>query len=82
MKDRTMMIEPTAMQADQCAVVQQEFVELINRLADEGFDWRVVMAGLSAATAAAVQTHCGAATVPVWFAQQVALTMHLNKNLG
>ncbi|CAN5202475.1 hypothetical protein BH10PSE13_BH10PSE13_00080 [soil metagenome] len=74
-----MIEEPTAEQADQCTLVQQEVVELINRLADEGFDRRVLMAGVSSATAAAVLAFFGAKAVPIWFAQQSALTMHLAK---
>ena len=72
-----MIVEPTAEQNAQCAIVQQEVVELVNRLCNEGIDRRVVIAGLSAATAASVLTFYGPAEVSVWFARPAAMTMHL-----
>lgn len=77
-----MMIEPTVEQAEQCAIAQQEIVETINRLVDEGIDRRVVTAALGAATAATVLAFYGAAEVPAWFAKQAAMTMHIAKPKG
>lgn len=74
-----MMIEPTVEQAEQCAIVQQEVVELINRLCNEGFDRRVIMAGVAAASAASILTFYGAGEVTKWFAKQAVMTMHLDK---
>lgn len=72
-----MMIEPTVEQANQCAIVQQDVVELINRLCGEGIDRRVVIAGLAAASAATVMSFYGPDQVSTWFAKQAAMTMHL-----
>lgn len=70
-----MMVEPTAEQAEQCAIVQQEVLEAVERLLCEGFDRQVVLAGLTAATAAmAVKVH-GKAAMPRWFARQTALAI-------
>lgn len=74
-----MMLEPTVEQAEQCTIVQQEFVELVNRLCDEGFDRRIIMAGVAAATAASILTFYGPGEVTPWFAKQAAMTMHLQK---
>lgn len=74
-----MMLEPTIEQAEQCALVQQDIIEIINRLAQEGIDRRVITAGLAAATAATVQTYYGPAEVCTWFAKQAAMTAHLGK---
>lgn len=71
-----MMIDPTIEQADQCAIVQQEFVETINRLMAEGFDRRIISSGVGAAVAAMVGTFYGPAEVPKWFAKQSVMTMH------
>lgn len=75
-----MMIEPTVEQAEQCAIVQQDVIELIERLNKEGIDLRVVLAGLAAATSFIVMKAYGAKEVPVWFARQSALTMAWAKN--
>lgn len=72
-----MMIEPTVEQADQCAIVQHDVIELITRLCDEGIDRRIVMAGLAAASASAVMAFYGANEVSPWFAKQAAMTVHL-----
>ncbi|MET4595774.1 MULTISPECIES: hypothetical protein [unclassified Sphingomonas] len=77
-----MMIDPTVEQAEQCAIVQQEIVEAINRLIDEGIDARVVMAGLGAASAAAVLHLYGAGEVTAWFAKQSVMTASLSKPLN
>lgn len=74
-----MMLEPTVEQAEQCAIVQQELVETINRLLDEGIDKRVVMAALGAATAASIQAFYGPQEVPGWFAKQAAMTLHFTQ---
>lgn len=70
-----MMIEPTVEQTDQCAIVQQDVIELIERLTNEGIDLRVVLAGLAAATSFTVMKAYGPKEVPVWFARQSAMTM-------
>lgn len=74
-----MMIEPTVEQAEHCLLVQHEAIELINRLKAEGIDPRVIMAGIAAAAAGAVQTFYGAEEVSIWFAKNAALTMNLGK---
>ncbi len=74
-----MLIEPTVEQAEHCNLAQHEVIELINRLVAEGMDRRVVMAGVAAATAAAVMNFYGPNEVSIWFAKQSAMTMHLGK---
>ena len=71
-----MMTNPTAVQAEQCCIVQNELLETINRLIAEGIDYRVVLAGAGAAVAATVYHHLNGEAVSIWFAQQSALTMH------
>ncbi len=74
-----MMIEPSVEQAEQCAIVQQEVVELVNRLSAEGFDRRIIMAGMAAATAASVMSFYGPSEISKWFARQAVMTMHFDK---
>lgn len=72
-----MMIDPPEEQANQCAIVQQELVEAVNRLLAEGMDIRAVTAGIGASAAATINTLYGPAEVPNWFAKQAALAMGL-----
>lgn len=74
-----MMIEPTVEQAHQCAIVQQEFVELVNRLLDEGIDRRILSAGIAAATNATIASFYGAEEVATWFAKQSVMAVGLAK---
>ena len=75
-----MLIEPTVEQAEQCCLVQQDVIELIERLNREGIDIRVVLAGLSAATSYTVMKAYGRKEVPAWFARQSAMTMALARD--
>lgn len=74
-----MLIEPTVEQAEQCAIAQQEIVETINRLVEEGMDRRIVSAALAAATAGTISAFYGPAEVSPWFAKQSVMTAHLAK---
>ena len=65
------------MQIDQAAIAHEEFGALIDRLIKEGFDYRSLLAGASAALAQSIMVSAGAHKVSEWFAMQSALTMHL-----
>ena len=71
------MLISTPEQEEQCTLVQQEFVELANRLLAEGIALPVMLGGLSNAVTAIVAHSGGAKAVCIWFAQNAALTMHL-----
>jgi len=72
-----MTATPTAEQIEQTRLVETDLLELIGRLQAEGIDLRVVMAGVATATATIMLNAWGAEAVPVWFARQSAMTMHL-----
>jgi hypothetical protein len=70
---------PTANQIDQAAIAHEEFGSLIDRLIKEGFDYRSLLAGASAALTQSIMVSAGPGKVAEWFATQSALTMHLGK---
>lgn len=70
-------IQPTREQQDQAVLVQGEICEAINRLAREGFDPRVIMAGIAAASSDLVFKVFGQQAVPMWFAKQAEITAEL-----
>ena len=62
--------QPTQAEHDRCTLVHHEAVEMINRLILEGFDRRIIMAGVATAAADLVTTTYGLDAVPTWFANQ------------
>lgn len=72
--------QPTAEQQAQAVLVQQEIAEVLHRLSAEGIDTRIILAGLSSATAAAVMTAWGPQAIPGWFDKQADMTRHLAGN--
>jgi hypothetical protein len=77
-----MNLHPNNAQIDQAAIAHNEFGELIDRLIKEGFDYRSILAGNSAAIAQSIMATAGAKKVPEWFALQSAMTMHLANEPG
>lgn len=71
--------QPTALEAEQAAVVQVEVLELFAKLEREGVSWQVALTGAATAIANVVMQQVGPAEVPVWFARTAALTMHLGE---
>jgi hypothetical protein len=71
---RPVAVEPTPEQRAQSARAQAETVKLFRRLADEGIDPPMVLAGVGAATAAFIQVVYGPAEVPQWFARNAVMT--------
>lgn len=69
--------KPTANQWEQSGLVQAEILEAIDRLMQEGIDWRIVLTGTSTALANLVMAKAGPDQVPVHFARLSAQTMHL-----
>ena len=71
--------QPTQEQQDQALLVQIELIEALNRMRREGFDPRILIAGIAAAAADTVTTYFGNQAVEPWFAKQaemVADVMH------
>ena len=65
--------QPTQEQQDQALLVQMEIAEAVNRMSREGFDPRVLIAGMAAATADTVTTFFGNEAVAPWFAKQAEM---------
>ena len=74
------MTKPTAEQVEHCRLAEQDMLELIGRLQNEGMDLRIIMAAIATATASVMLSAWGGDAVPTWFARQSAITMHLAKN--
>jgi hypothetical protein len=70
---------PTPEQIEQCRLAEQDMIELIGRLQAEGMDLRILMAAIGTATATVMLKVWGGPAVPAWFAEQLAMTMHLAK---
>jgi hypothetical protein len=71
------MIDVTPKQNAQCMLVQQEALELIGRLAGEGFEWATITAGVSAALAATVMSVAGADAVEPFFMSHAVLAKRI-----
>ncbi|GLV21990.1 hypothetical protein TomMM35A_18430 [Sphingobium sp. TomMM35A] len=68
---------PTESQIQQSAIAHEEFCAVLDRLVKEGFDYRSILSGASAALAQSIMVSAGPAKVSEWFAMQSALTMSL-----
>ncbi len=66
--------EPTQAEQDQALLVQNEMVELANRLRGEGLIPPIIIAGMGAAIADVLTTIYGNESVPPWFAKQAEMT--------
>ena len=70
---RQVWTEPTQEQQDQALLVQIEVIEALNRMRREGFDPRILIAGLAAAAADTVTTYFSNEAVAPWFAKQAEM---------
>lgn len=66
-------IEPNAEQQAQALIAHHEIIETMNRLIREGFDARIVMAGVGAATSDLITTQFGNTAVAPWFEKQAQM---------
>lgn len=65
--------QPTQTQADQSVLAQHEFAETLDRMVNEGLDYRSILAGAGAALASSIMRSAGPAMVPKWFAIQARI---------
>ncbi|VVT16398.1 hypothetical protein SPHINGO361_140024 [Sphingomonas sp. EC-HK361] len=68
---------PTTKQLAEAEVTQADVIHLVKALEADGFDRLAVLTGLSTAMVVIVGTVLGEREVPVWFARQAAMTMHM-----
>ena len=64
---------PSDEQQQQALLVQHDVIEVLNRLAKEGIDRRIIMAGLGSATADLITCSFGPQAVAPWFDRQAEM---------
>lgn len=72
-------ITPNAEQRTHAELVQQDIIELLNRLIREGIDPRVILAGIASASCDMLTNVFGQSSVVPWFEMQAKIARDLTK---